>query len=103
MPARQVPQSGMACWLRHVIARWHSRVAGNPIIREGLRLILEPYGSEPTADEKPLAVPLELEAAFERNAELRDALMHSEMPIRFQAMVLGLATLKQANFDRRRS
>lgn len=47
------------------------------------------------------AIPPELEAAFEQNAQLRDALLASDMPLRFQAMVLGLATLKQSNPESR--
>lgn len=37
---------------------------------------------------------------FNENEELQDALTESGLPRRFQAMVLGLATIKQMNDDR---
>lgn len=48
-------------------------------------------------------VPEELRQALKRNAPLKHALQQSGMPQEFQAMVLGLATLRQMNPKRRRS
>lgn len=47
-------------------------------------------------------VPLDIQAALEANADLRQALDNSGLPTRFSAMVLGLATLRQLNQDRGR-
>jgi len=46
-------------------------------------------------------VPEGLRQALESNAQLREALQQSGMPQEFQAMVLGLATLRQVNPKRR--
>ena len=47
-------------------------------------------------------VPEGLKQALEGNVQLREALQQSGMPQEFQAMVLGLATLRQMNPKRRR-
>lgn len=47
-------------------------------------------------------LPPEMWSALEANSDLRDVLQKSELPRRFQAMVLGLATLQQENPKRRR-
>lgn len=53
-------------------------------------------GASPGANLVPPAVHTALAA----NGELRDALQKSGLPRRFQAMVLGLATLRQMRSDR---
>lgn len=44
-----------------------------------------------------VAVPAPLRQAIDANVDLKQALQRSQMPVRFQAMVLGLTALKQAN------
>lgn len=44
-------------------------------------------------------VPAALARALEANQDLKRALLHSGLPLRFQAMVLGLATLRQVGED----
>lgn len=44
-------------------------------------------------------VPQALKARLRENARLSQALLDSGLPLRFQAMVLGLATIKQANAE----
>lgn len=57
---------------------------------------------DPAWDRSPSeAVPPELRAALEANQRLRDALVESGVSTRFGAMVLGLATLRQVNPERR--
>lgn len=48
------------------------------------------------------SVPSELTSAIEANQPLKEALQTSGMPLRFQAMVLGLTALRQASPRRRR-
>lgn len=42
-------------------------------------------------------VPDAIRATLASNTELQRALRHSQLPLRFQAMVLGLATFRQIN------
>lgn len=51
-------------------------------------------------DDLGSSVATEIYEQFGQNAELQDALIRSGLPRRFQAMVLGLATLKQMNGGR---
>ena len=72
------------------------------------------HGEAPTAGEADSAslpdaarqtgeaeVPPALAEALEENQGLKRALLRSGLPLRFQAMVLGLATLKQAHEEPR--
>lgn len=49
---------------------------------------------------EPGKVPPELMEALKTNEKLKEALAASGMPLRFQAMVLGLSTLKQLGEER---
>lgn len=40
-------------------------------------------------------LPTEIRATMDSHTELKQALRQSQMPVRFQAMVLGLTTLHQ--------
>lgn len=42
-------------------------------------------------------VPATMRAAIDANVELKEALIGTQMPRRFQAMVLGLTALRQLN------
>ncbi len=48
------------------------------------------------------SLPPGMQAALDAQGELRSALLQSELPVRFSAMVLGLAALRQGNENRRR-
>jgi len=55
------------------------------------------YGGNPLPPEDAQPVPDDLMQRLEANEELQNALIESGLPRRFQAMVLGLATIKQMN------
>ena len=48
-------------------------------------------------------VPAALRAAIDANIELKEALMRTQMPRRFQAMVLGLTAHRQMKSNERTS
>lgn len=49
---------------------------------------------------KDETIPPAMQAALNANTELKQALQQSTLPMRFQAMVLGLSTLRQMNPNR---